>query len=93
MEKYIYFWYDHMMLRGTKVIDYIKKAIEEHDWKTFCVFKKMLDVGDQYSTKGTKMIFFPNTILVLDEDGDFKEHIPLNEENFKKITENEYECG
>jgi len=91
MKEYIYFWYDHMMLRGTKVMEYVKKSIEEHDWKTFSLFKKMLDVGDQYSTKGNKMLFFPNYIAVY--DGEKHYCIPLTEENFKKITANEYECG
>lgn len=92
--RYEYIWFDHCMLRGSKVVEYIEKAILEHDWNTFQCFRKILDKGTQLSDRGTKMYFFPKFIRVIsdNEDDDVIE-IPLNKTNFMKITDTEYECG
>lgn len=77
----IYYWYDHM-LRETmpEVVAAIGKAIENHDWNSFKFFY------DHQLALGVEL---PDIIY----DCDNNRHWILNEQNFKRIQENEYECG
>lgn len=93
--KYQYYWYYHMVMSKEQA-DLINEAIKNHNWDAFCIakgiyetewFKKSCNFKDP-----AKVIFFPDVIYKIEEDGE-GEHIPLNEETFKLITDSEYECG
>lgn len=63
----IYYWYDHLMLRGGCEIlgiyldtDTVQDAIEKHDWNRFRLYRFLCDELDHYSMRDKKMTFFPD---------------------------------
>ena len=87
-----YQWYDHLIRRtddGKKIIQEVEKSIETHDYKRFmelCTYLNSLHEG---------LVFLPSKAFVYTDDGyDYSEVIDITiEENFNKITDNQYECG
>ena len=85
-KEYIYYWYDYLSRdKIPTIIESITKSIKNKDFNSF-MFYYNCDLNH-------KEYFLPNMISVFEGD-DLIEHISIeNEENFKKITFNEYECG
>ena len=87
-----YQWYDHL-IRGTeegdKIIQDVEKSIETHN------FKKFMELRSYLNSLYEDMIFLPSKAFVYENDKyDYSEVIDITiEENFNKITDNEYECG
>ena len=86
-KEYIYYWYDHLVLRFNGDAEKVSAAIETKDFDTFLKFKK------KYSR--SKWLYFPDVIHVWDDSvGDFVEDLDVNvRENINMITHAEYECG
>lgn len=92
--KYNYYWYHHNAM-STKRLHWINRRIREHDWEAFCTVKEMYDADDskyKISTRGTPMLYFPDTIQVIHPDGT-QSHIKMNSKNIKLITYSECENG
>lgn len=85
--EYVYYWYDHMVLRSNGDAEKVEQAIENKDFDAFMQMKK------KYSRK--KWVYFPDVIHVWDNDArDFVDELDINvRENFMKIDHAEYECG
>lgn len=78
----IYLWYTHLNPKvNTKEIE---TAIINHDWITF---KKWLDWQ-----KKQKLVYFPEYADIFINGKPFGKLL-INEETFKLITDNDYECG
>lgn len=82
----VYYWYDHLCIRGKKgllvngfrvTIEDIKKCILEHDWEMFCFYQTLLN-RIYYSKKHEgHLLFLPK----------------ISKKDFMQITHTEYECG
>ena len=87
-----YQWYDHL-IRGTddgeKIIQEVEKSIETHNYKRF------MELRDYLNSLHEEWVFLPIEAFVYTDDGyDYSEVIDITiEENFNKITDNQYECG
>ena len=87
-----YQWYDHLIRRteeGQEIIQEVEQSIETHN------FKKFMELHSYLNSLYKDMIFLPSTAFVYEYDKyDYSEIIDITiEENFNKITENQYECG
>lgn len=84
---YIYYWYDHMLLRSNGDAERVEQAIDSKDFDSFMKLKK------KYSNRKCK--YFPDVIHVWDNrKKDFVAELDVNvRENFNLITHHEYECG
>lgn len=83
--EYIYYWYDHLVLRYNGDAEKVTAAIEAKDFDSFMELKR------KYSNSE----FFPDVINVWDNEvNDFVGELDVNvRENFNMITHSEYECG
>ena len=83
MNRVIYFWYDHLVLRNTGEAATVKEAILSHDYETFQKFYKKYGAS-----------FFPGEALIIDDDDEVTGYVNiLSPETFAQITDTEYECG
>ena len=83
---YIYYWYDHMLLRSNGDAQKVEEAINNKDFDAFMKLKK------KYSER--KWEYFPNVIHVWKDGEGFVGELDVNvRENFNLITHHEYECG
>lgn len=82
----LYYWYDHLYRTvNPRVLGTIQLAIQEHEWETFKLY---------YLNQIQTPCDLPNEFVVFTKDTDILlGHMDLNEETFKLITFNEYECG
>lgn len=82
----IYYWYDHLYRKiNPKALGTIQISIQNHEWETFQLY---------YLNKIQTPCDLPNEFVIFTKDTDILlGHMDLNEETFKFITFNEYECG
>lgn len=87
VKEYIYYWYDHLVLRYNGDAKKVEKAIESKDFDAF------MEIKEKYSRK--EWTYFPDVIHVWDDEvNDFVDELDINvRENFEKIDHAEYECG
>lgn len=85
----IYYWYDHLILRETGEADVVQRAIEQHDYETFC------EICQKYMRTKNGEIFFPRTAMIWDDKKqDFVGEIDITTpEGFNQIDSSDYECG
>jgi len=90
-KKYVYYWYDHLLLRPGVAHD-IEECIKNHNYDKFMEYYKFFQLNELINPEG--LTYFPDHIAVFDQDSNLLEDISVfNRENFNKITYNEYECG
>lgn len=87
-----YQWYDHLIRRteeGRKIIQDVEQAIETHD------FKRFMELRSYLNSLYKDWMFLPSEAYVYEDDKyNYSEIIDITiEENFNKITDNQYECG
>lgn len=90
--KVFYQWYDHLIRgseEGKKVVQEVEKAIETHNYKRF------MELHTYLNSLYEGWVFLPSEAFVYTDDGyNYSEMIDITiEENFNKITDNQYECG
>lgn len=92
--EYIYYWYDHLVLRYNGDAKKVEKAIEDKDFDAFMELKKKY-TGRKEGIAQASWVYFPDVIHVWDnETNDFVDELDINvRENFMKIDHTEYECG
>ena len=97
-KEYIYYWYHHMM--SNKERKEIEKIFKDKDYFAF------IEKYKEYSIKSIKcgkyyeefeswipMIYFPDTIDIVEGDILIEKESILDRNSFKKITCVECECG
>lgn len=78
----VYLWYYHLNPDvNTKEIE---TAIKNHDWKTFEKWLKWQETQ--------KLEYFPSYASVF-INSNYIGELLINEQTFKQITDNDYECG
>lgn len=94
MKEYIYYWYDHLVLRYNGDAKKVEDAIDSKNFDAFMKLKKKYS-GRHDGVAQARWEYFPNVIHVWDDEVcDFVEELDVNvRENFNKITHHEYECG
>ena len=93
MKEYIYYWYDHFVLRSNGDAKKVEEAIAAKDFDAFMRIKE--EYPAELDAAGRPMVYFPDVIHVWDtEELDFIGELDINvRENFEKIDYAEYECG
>ena len=93
MKEYIYYWYDHRVLRYNGDAEKVEKAIESKDFDAFMEIKKKY--SGRADAAGKPLVYFPDDIHIWDTgEEDFVGELDINvRENFEKIDYAEYECG
>lgn len=86
MYEYVYYWYDHMSRNIIPtIINSISDSIKNKDYNSFMIYYKS-KLNHTYYDLFDEITVFQNDEIV--------DSISIEkEENFKKITYNEYECG
>lgn len=88
---YIYYWYDHLILRNNGDAKEVDRAIRGKDFDAFMKIKKKY-LRKEYNPN--KWLFFPDVIRVWDAGKGIVGELDVNvRENFNKITHHEFECG
>jgi len=92
--EYIYYWYDHLVLRYNGDAKKVAAAIEAKDFDAFMELKRKYS-NYQGGVVQDNSEFFPDVIHVWDNEvNEFVGELDVNvRENFNKITHSEYECG
>ena len=89
MKNYVYYFY-HQWQMSFDEADQVVAAIKNKDFNKFMEFYNLYKIGGEKNPDNK--LFFPDTISVYDNQGLY-ETCALNQENFMKITESEYEGG
>lgn len=92
--EYIYYWYDHLVLRYNGDREKVEQAIENKDFDAFMALKEKYN-GCKEGVAQMHLEYFPDVIHIWDNDvNDFVGELDINvRENFEKIDYAEYECG